>query len=113
MLHCKDSLKLAAQIIGVELGAPRPHVQYGYYRLMVHYHPDRNPNDARAERLAALINEAKDFLLGRETTPTLLRDRELVAELMGQPVSDQGVLSYEDWLKERFFNMEQCSIWPA
>lgn len=113
MQDFKDSLKLAAEILGVDVEAPKSKVQYGYYRMMVHYHPDKNLDDLQANRKAALINEAKDILMGKETNPNLLKDRELIADLMNRPVSDNEVLSYEEWLKKHFYNMEQCSIWPC
>jgi len=113
MAYPKDPLKLASQVLGVEVGAPKSQIQYSYYRLMVHHHPDRNHGDPQAHRLAALINEAKDVLMGKETQPSLLQDRGLIAELLRRPVSDEKVLSYEEWLKKRFYSMEQCSIWPC
>lgn len=113
MLRIKDSLRLAAEILGVDAGATESKIQYGYYRMMLLYHPDRSCGDSQSHRLAALINEAKDLLLGKETNPTLLKDQELIADLMQRPVSDNEVLSYEQWLKTRFYNMKQCSIWPC
>ncbi|MCF8107853.1 MAG: hypothetical protein K9J81_02565 [Desulfohalobiaceae bacterium] len=59
-----------------------------------------------------MINEAKGVLLGRETSPTLLKDRDLMAGMMQRPVSEEDALSYEEWLQKRFYNMKQCSIWP-
>ena len=113
MLRFKDSLVLASEILGVDVGATKPRIQYGYYRMMIQHHPDKHGGDPHANRLAALINEAKDVLLGKETKPTLLKDQELIADLMKRPVSDYEVLSYEEWLKNRFYSMEQCSIWPC
>ena len=43
----------------------------------------------------------------------MLKDRDLMAEMMQRPVSDDDALSYEEWLQNRFYNMEQCSIWPC
>ena len=113
MLQYKDPLTLAAEILGVDVEAEKTTIQYGYYRMMIRHHPDKNKDDPQANRLAALINEAKDVLLGRETNPTLLKDRDLMAEMMQRPVSDDDALSYEEWLQNRFYNMEQCSIWPC
>lgn len=113
MLHLRDSLKLASEILGVDIGATKQEIQYGYYCKMLQYHPDRNGGDLQANRLAALINEAKNVLLGKDANPTLLKDQELIADLMKRPVSDDEVLSYEEWLKKRFYHMEQCSVWPC
>lgn len=62
---------------------------------------------------AALINEAKDLLLGRMMNSYLIMVAELVSEVMQQPVSEAEVMCYEEWLRSRFYNMEQCSIWPC
>lgn len=113
MSQFKSFLELASHILGVDICAAKPEIQYAYYRMMKLYHPDKNCSDLRANRLAALINEAKEVIMGRETNPTLLKDQELIAELMNQPVSDEEVLSYDEWLKKNFYNMEQCSIWPC
>lgn len=112
MAEIKNFYHLAKQILGVNENMPKPEIRYNYYRLMCFYHPDKNQGEEKAHRKSALINEAMDVLLGKEKNPTLLRDKSLVVELVNQPVSDESILSYEEWLRNRFFNMEECSIWP-
>jgi len=111
MSNFKFFWELALKILGVDADASNSKIQYGYYRMMTLYHPDKNWDDLQANRKAALINEAKDFLMGKETNPNLLKDQELIDDFMKRPVSNKEVLSYEEWLKKHFYNMEQCSIW--
>ncbi|ACV69143.1 J domain-containing protein [Desulfohalobium retbaense] len=113
MLADTTYIQLAAEVLGVEPTASPRQIQYGYYRMMHHHHPDKHRGDARATRFAALINEAKNVLLGEEAHPSLLKDRELIAALLQRPVAAEDVLSYEAWLRSRFYDMEQCSIWPC
>ncbi len=113
MTEIKDYRKLASQVLGVDITSTQPEIQYGYYRMMTIYHPDKNQDDPNANRFAALINEAKDVMLGKGISPVLLKDLELVSALMENPVCTDEVLSYEEWLKQRFYNMDQCSIWPC
>jgi hypothetical protein len=109
----KHLLTRASEILGVSSDADITEIQYAYYRLMSVHHPDKHKGDPQATRRSALINEARDILLGREIKATLLHDSELVADIVCHPVSDMNVLSYEEWLKSQFLNMEQHSIWPC
>lgn len=113
MAHPSEWAQLAAELLGVEDCAGDTKIRYGYYRMMQLHHPDKNSGDPQATRVAALINEAKNVLLGQETSPVLLKDAALVAEVMQRPVAQEEVLSYAEWLQQRFYNMEQCSIWPC
>lgn len=112
MLLSDNGHNIAAQILGIKINALESEIRYAYYRLMTVYHPDISPDKSRAHQLSALINEAKDMLLGKEKSPTLLKDKELVTELVNQPISDENIMSYEQWLKKHFFNFDDCSIWP-
>ncbi|MGM0424238.1 MAG: J domain-containing protein [Thermodesulfobacteriota bacterium] len=106
-------LNLAAQVLGVEVHASSSEIKYAYYRLMCAHHPDKNQGDPLAGQRTALINEARNMLLGRTLTPTLLKDKQLLADILQHPVSDaEDVLSYNDWLKAQFFNAQEGSIWP-
>ena len=113
MPQFREPIQVAAEILGVDICAASSRIRYAYYRMMKRYHPDLNGGDPRADRQAALINEAKDLLLGRVTNPTLVKDAELVRQVMRQSVSEAEVMSYEEWLRSRFYKMEQCSIWPC
>ena len=113
MTQPREPIQVAAEILGVDVCAAYSRIRYAYYRMMKSHHPDQNGGDPRADHQAALINEAKDLLLGRIASPTLVQDAELVSEVMRQPVSEAEVMSYEEWLRSRFYNMEQCSIWPC
>lgn len=113
MSHPDNHLHLAAQILGVEVQASPNEIKYAYYRLMCQHHPDKNQGDPRAGQLTALINEARNILLGSNQTPTLLKNQELVAEILEHPLNeDETVLSYNEWLKSQFFNVQEASIWP-
>lgn len=113
MAHQSEWAQLAAELLGVDPCAVDTEIRYGYYRMMQLHHPDKNPGGQKATSVAALINEAKNVLLGKEANPVLLKDAALVAEVMQRPVAQEEVLSYAEWLKQRFYDMEQCSIWPC
>ena len=106
-------LETAARILGVEVWAAGSEIRYSYYRLMTMYHPDKNPGDPEAQRLSALINEARDILLGKETRASLIKDPVLVSQFLNTPVEEGEVLSYNEWLKSRFYDIKGCSIWPG
>jgi hypothetical protein len=109
-------LNLAAQILGVAVYASFSEIKYAYYRMMCLHHPDKHQGDHRAGERTALINEARNMLLGRTINPTLLRDRELVSEVLEHPpisdTEDETILSYNEWLKAQFYNVQEGSIWP-
>ena len=109
-------LNLAAQVLGVAVHAAPSEIKYAYYRLMCLHHPDKHQGDPQAGQRSALINEARNMLLGRTLNPTLLKDRELVSEVLEHPPSsdseDETILSYNEWLKAQFFNVQEGSIWP-
>jgi len=106
-------LQQASQVLGVDMDADYPEIQYAFYTLMCSHHPDRNPEDPLAGRRTALIIEARNVLLGKVTAPVLLKDRELLAEVLNRPLAETEVLTYEQWLKKQFFDAEQGSIWPG
>jgi hypothetical protein len=106
-------LHQASQILGVHMDADYREIQYAFYTLMCTHHPDRNPDDPHAARRAALIIEARDALLGKVTTPVLLKDRGLLADVLERPLDGTEVLTYEQWLKNQFFDADQGSIWPG
>ncbi len=49
-------------ILGVARGAGADELKKAYRKLAMQYHPDRNPNDASAEKKFKEINEAYDIL---------------------------------------------------
>ena len=110
-------LNLAAQVLGVAVHASSSEIKYAYYRLMCRHHPDKHQGDPQAGQRTALINEARNMLLGRTLNPTLLKDRELVSEVLEHPPinednDEETILSYNEWLKTQFFNVQEGSIWP-
>jgi len=109
----KDRLQLAAEILGVSIDACKDEIRYAYYKLMLAYHPDKNKNDPENNRKSALVIEAKDTLLGKEFNPTMLKDSQLVYEVINHTVCDEHVMCYQEWLKAQFYNMENGSIWPC
>ncbi|MDZ7761549.1 MAG: J domain-containing protein [Desulfovermiculus sp.] len=100
-------------MLGVPVHASPGEIKYAYYRLMGQHHPDKHQGDPQAGQRSALINEARNMLLCRTLNPTLIRDRDLVAEVLEHPPSeDETILSYNEWLKSQFFNVREGSIWP-
>ncbi len=107
----------ALDVLGIEPspdGAPvsGPELRGAYLRRVFSLHPDRNPDDPLAPRKTMLVNEAYAVLTGRTHTPTLLFDDDLVQTVTNTPLADVQSLSYEQWLKERFYNFDAGSIWP-
>ncbi len=95
---------------GIENGENR--LRYAYYRRMFQYHPDRNGGDPHAHRKAALINEAFEFLAGKRHSGLLLKEDLLVSMMTNSVVTElEGVLSYDEWHLQRFYNTEEKSIW--
>ena len=87
-------------------------IRYGYHCRMLKHHPDRNPDDPRAQDIAALINEAFGLLSGKSVTPTLLLDETLVQLVLKNPVGPlDDVPTYREWLLQQFCNVEDKSIW--
>ncbi len=103
----------------MEPGAPTPlpdikEVQYKYHCRMLKHHPDRDAGDSRAHEKAALLNEAFALLRGRPLGggQLLLEDSSLVQSLVNDPVTPlDGVPTYEQWLREQFYDIKSKSIW--
>lgn len=107
-------LRRARAVLGVDKGEGPKRIRYAYYRSMFLHHPDRNPDDAQAHLATALINEAFELVLSRSTRTTLLADKDLVNRVMNTRVEDlPGLLTYEEWLRERFYDVGSGSIWPT
>ena len=49
-------------VLGVDRGASKEEIKKAYRRLAVQYHPDRNPNDKKAEDLFKEASEAYEIL---------------------------------------------------
>ncbi len=112
--HRDVYLRRARAVLKVDTTDGSKRIRYAYYRSMFAHHPDRNPDDARAHLAAALINEAFELLLNRSTRTTLLADKDLVNHVLNTPVEDlPGLLTYEEWLRERFYDVGSGSIWPT
>ncbi len=87
-------------------------IRYGYHCRMLKHHPDHNPEEPRAQDIAALINEAFGLLSGKRVTPTLLLDEALVQLVLDNPVGPlDNVPTYREWLLQQFCNVEEKSIW--
>ena len=113
MQRAGNPLETASRILGVDVCAASTEIRYNYYRLMTRYHPDKNHQNPGMDRIAALINEARDIMLGKETRPSLIKDPVLVSQFLNTPVEEGEVLSYNEWLKSRFYDIKGCSIWPG
>jgi hypothetical protein len=102
----------ARKVLGVTTEDGENGIRYAYYRLMFQYHPDRNPDDPNAHEKTALVNEAFCFLMGKRQDPLLLKQDSLVSAITNSVVTDlEGVLSYEEWLRNKFYNADEKSIW--
>lgn len=107
-------IERAKMVLGIQSGADQREIKYAYYRCMFEHHPDRNPNNPQAHRMAALIGEAYRVLMGRSEKPVFLSEDELIALMTNRPVGAvEGLLSYEDWLRQQFYNEGDKSIWAC
>ena len=114
ILKEQELFERARAVLGVTLGTTEDELKYAYYRRILEHHPDRNPDDPAAHEKAALVNEAFAFLTGRRTQVLLLKDDLLmVAITKGQPREFDDILSYDDWIKQRFYNLKQKSIYAC
>lgn len=105
-------MERARKVLGVAAEEDESKIRYAYYRRMSEFHPDRNGRDAHAHEKTALINEAFSFVMGRRHDALLLKEDSLVAALTSSVVTRlEGVLTYEEWLKTRFYNTSEHSIW--
>lgn len=106
-------LERARKVLPVTVEDGENEIRYAYYRLMLQYHPDRNPNDPTAHEKTALVNEAFWFLMGRRQNAPLLKQDSLISAITNSGVTElEGVLSCEEWLRDHFYNAEEKSIWP-
>ena len=104
--------KRAGAVLGVPGDADPDEIRYAYYCRMLKHHPDRNPNDPLAHEASALVGEAYAVATGKITTPSLLLNDELVQTLLKDPVTElDEVPTYDEWLKGRFLNVSEKSIW--
>lgn len=113
MAYIDRSLKdRAIAVMGIPPGTDESGLKYAYYRLMFQYHPDRNPDKEYAHEITSLISEAFQLLSGKNIEPVLLHDPELVAKVAGKPAEEiKGMMTYDEWLRNQFYNMEGKSIW--
>lgn len=102
----------AMAVLGLTPGADETRLKYAYYRLMFQHHPDRNPGKQSAHEITSLISEAFQLLSGKPVKPVLLNDMGLVALVAGRSADEvKGMMTYDEWLKNQFYNMEEKSIW--
>lgn len=108
----KSITKRAMAVMGTDSETDESALKYAYYRLMFQYHPDRNPDNALSHEITALVSEAFQVLSGKNINPSLLKRDDLVAFVSGKPETEiEGMMTYSEWLKHQFYNMEGKSIW--
>lgn len=104
----------ARQVLGVTSGTDQDGIRYAYYRRMFAVHPDRNPDHACAHELTALVNEAFAVLMGKRSDALLLMQDALVTTMTDRVVTEmEGLLSYEEWVQRRFYDLEAKSIYAC
>ncbi len=104
----------ARQVLGVTSETDEDRIRYAYYRRMFAVHPDRNPDDPSAHEMTALINKAFALLTGKRNDALLLMQDALVTSIAETKVTEtEGLLSYEEWIKERFYDLEGKSIYAC
>jgi molecular chaperone DnaJ len=90
------------EILGVSHGASNEDIKKAYRKLVLRYHPDRNPNDKEAEAKIREINAAYEIIGDSETRQTYERlrygdevrderpDPDAVLSAMDQKLYDEG-----------------------
>lgn len=103
--------KRAFAVMGMSSENITMDLKYAYYKRMLQYHPDRN-HEKLAHEITALVSEAYALLSGKNIKPVLLNDLDLVALVAEKSsVEIKGMMTYDEWLKSQFYNMEGNSIW--
>lgn len=112
ILRKQALLERARKVLGVTITDGENEIKYAYYRLIFQHHPDRNPDSPDAHEKTALVNEAFYFLMGRRQDALLLKKDSLVSAITSCVVTElEGVMSYEEWIRSQFYNVEEKSIW--
>ncbi|MGQ9468368.1 MAG: DnaJ domain-containing protein [Nitrososphaerales archaeon] len=107
----EDSIrKRAEQILGVDSDASEEKINKAYRRLILKYHPDRNPKDHDSIKKMQLIAQAYDLLLRGMVYDDnlkryeLLEDDELVRSILPKGVELEPLgESYRDWHRKHFY----------
>ncbi len=107
-------LERARQVLGVPPGTDEDRIRYAYYRRMFEAHPDRHPDNPLAHEMTALINEAFALLTGKRNDALLLMQDALVSTITQAVATEmEGLLSYEEWVKQHFYDIEGKSIYAC
>jgi molecular chaperone DnaJ len=72
---------LSYQILGISSGATETEIGKAYRRLVMEYHPDRNPGDPEAEGKFTAVQRAYEFLSSEGAT----EDNHKSAAYLRQP----------------------------
>jgi len=83
------------EALGVRRGAPADEIKKAYRKLAMQYHPDRNPDDAEAERKFKEINEAYDVLKDEEKRAAYDRFGHAAFEQAGAGARPGGGFNFE------------------
>ena len=78
------------KVLGVGRDAPADELKKAYRRMAMQYHPDRNPDDAEAEKTFKEVNEAYDILKDDEKRAAYDRFGHAAFEGGGGPGGFQG-----------------------
>ncbi len=111
MLRDHEITTRAWKILNLEPGASAEEIKSAYRKKAKQVHPDLGERD---ERIMGVINQAYSRLLPGKSGPTsLLEDDRLVGLLSNLPVDPiEQTQSYEEWMLNRFYNLDDDSIWP-
>lgn len=106
----EDSIKRRAeQILGVDSEASEDEIKRAYRRLVLKYHPDRNPEDHNSMKRMQLITQAYDLLLkgidyDDPKQYELLEDEELIRSILPKGIEPEPLgESYKDWHRKQFY----------
>lgn len=111
MLRDHEITSRAWKILDIEPGSAVDEIKVAFRKKAKQVHPDLGERD---ERIMGLLNQAYSRLIPGKSGPTsLIEDDKLVEFVINLPVDPIAqTQSYEEWMLNRFYDMDNDSIWP-
>lgn len=111
ILFREDSLRRRAeQIFSIGSGVGIEQMKEAYRRLVLKYHPDRNPSDELSNQKMQLIHQAYNLVMnglaygGSLEQYSLLEDDRLVKSILPDGVEPAPLVqSYKEWHRKQFY----------
>ena len=99
-----ETRRIACKILDVDEFADRNQIKKAYRRIVMKFHPDKNPNDPDANKKFSLVKCAYELLAEDKPCPELLEE---INSWSGVPENDKYKLDnpwgHFLWWREKFF----------